>query len=132
VLPESDVIMQYLEERYPEPSLLPVDPAARAQVRLAIHRFDLNLGDAYYAFRRGDENGAERLEHCLSRLEAYGQRGPRPYTLADISYLPWIVRARDMLGVDLSPYPAISGWLAEVSARPAVAAEIDVVAALAR
>ena len=99
---------------------------------LLIDRFDLNLGDAYYAYRRGDENGAERLAHCLSRLEAYAQRGPRPYTLADISYLPWIVRARDMLGVDLSPYPAIVGGLAELSARPAVAAEIDVVAALSR
>jgi glutathione S-transferase len=132
VLPESAVINEYLEERYPEPALLPADPADRALVRLLIFRFDENLGDAYYALRRGDENGAERLAHCLGRLEQYLQRGPRPYTLADIAYLPWVVRARDMLGVDLSPYPALSGWLAELSARPAVAAEIDVVAALPR
>jgi glutathione S-transferase len=132
VLPESAVINEYLEERYPEPALLPADPADRALVRLLIFRFDENLGDAYYALRRGDDDGAERLGHCLGRLEQFLQRGPRPYTLADIAYLPWIVRARDMLGVDLSPYPALSGWLAEVSARPAVAAEIDVVAALPR
>ena len=31
VLPESEVIMEYLEERYPEPALLPADPAARAR-----------------------------------------------------------------------------------------------------
>jgi glutathione S-transferase len=132
VLPESHLINEYLEERYPEPALLPADPADRALVRLLVDRFDLNLGDAYYAYRRGDDNGAERLAHCLSRLDAYAQRGPRPYTLADIAYLPWIVRARDMLGYDLSPYPGISGRLAELSARPAVAAEIDVVAALPR
>ena len=29
VLPESAVIMEYLEERYPEPALLPADPAQR-------------------------------------------------------------------------------------------------------
>ena len=31
VLPESAVIMEYLEERYPEPALLPADPDARAR-----------------------------------------------------------------------------------------------------
>src|SRR5213593_1619400 len=54
VLPESVVIMEYLEERYPEPPLLPKDPADRAIVRLRIERFDNALGDAYYAFRRGE------------------------------------------------------------------------------
>src|SRR5881392_1108987 len=63
VLPESAVIMEYLEERFPEPALLPEDPAARAIERLSIDRFDDRLGADYYAFRRGDENAlAERLQ----------------------------------------------------------------------
>jgi glutathione S-transferase len=92
----------------------------------------VNLGDSYYAFRRGDDDGEQRLAHCLGRIEGYLARGPRPYTLADVSYLPWVLRARDMLGFDLSPYPAIEGWLAQLLKRPAVAAEVDVIAALAR
>src|SRR5581483_7695037 len=40
VLPESAVIMEYLDERYPEPALLPADPAARALARLRVWRFD--------------------------------------------------------------------------------------------
>ena len=54
-LPESEVIMAYLDERYPE-SPLARRSAARAQARLLVHRFDDNLGRDYYAFRRGDEN----------------------------------------------------------------------------
>src|SRR3954463_1729374 len=49
VLPESVVIMEYLEERSPEPPLLPAEPADRAIVRLRIERFDNALGNAYYA-----------------------------------------------------------------------------------
>jgi glutathione S-transferase len=133
VLPESDVIMEYLEERYPEPALLPDDPGDRALVRLRIFRFDTNLGDAYYSLRRGDENGAERLAHCLSFIERFvAAQGRRPYNLADIAYLPWVIRARDMLGVDFSEYPALESSLAELLERPAVAAEAGVVAALPR
>jgi glutathione S-transferase len=131
VLPESDVIMEYLEERYPEPALLPADREDRALVRLRIFRFDTNLGDAYYSLRRGEEHGAERLAHCLSFIERFLSRGPGSYSLADIAYLPWVLRARDMLGVDLSDFPAIEGWLAQLLERPAVAAEADVIAALA-
>ena len=131
VLPESEVIMEYLEERYPEPALLPADPAARARVRLAVHRFDTNLGDAYYAFRRGDDDGIERLTHCLTLLERNLPAWPLPYGLADIAYAPWLIRLRDLLGYDLSPFPGLLDRLDELAARPSIAAELDVVAALA-
>ena len=132
VLPESDVIMQYLEERYPEPALLPADPAARAQVRLTIFRFDTNLGDAYYAFRRGEDRGEEWLAHCVSGMERGFVEWPLEYGLADIAYVPWLIRLRDLLGFDLSPYPALEERLGELTERPAIAAELGIVAALSR
>jgi glutathione S-transferase len=131
VLPESAVIMEYLEERHPEPALLPADPAARALVRLVIFRFDLNLGHSYYAFRRGEEDGAERLADCLGRLERALPRRHMPFGLAHIAYLPWMIRLRDLFGFDLSPYPGLLAQLDEVAARPSVAAEVETVAALA-
>ena len=130
VLPESVVIMEYLEERYPEPALLPPDPADRALVRLQIERFDQNLGDAYYAFRRGDDDGAERLAHCLSYFERNVGRWAHRYTLAEIAYVPWLIRLRDQLGFDLDPYPSLAEQLEQLMARPAIAAERKVVAAL--
>jgi glutathione S-transferase len=130
VLPESVVIMEYLEERWPQPALLPDDPADRARVRLRIARFDDALGSAYYALRRGEPDGAERLGHCLGFLDRGLPAWPYPFGLADIAYLPWVLRARDLLGVDLAPYPALTAWTARLSERPSVAAELAVLAAL--
>jgi stringent starvation protein A len=132
LLPESEMIMEYLEERYPEPSLLPADPADRALVRLQVYRFDTNLGDAYYAFRRGEPHAEERLAHCLSFFERNLGRFAGRYGLAEIAYVPWLIRLRDLFAFDLSPYPALLERLDELCERPAVAAEVDVVAALPR
>ena len=128
VLPESDVINEYLEDRYPEPALLPADPAARARVRLAIERFGVNLGNAYYAYRRGEDGAADRLAHCLSLLDRGVPEWPFEYGLADIAYVPWVLRARDLLGVPLPG--AVAGWVDRLLQRPAVAAEAELVAAL--
>ena len=129
-LPESVVIMEYLEERYPEPPLWPADPAERALGRLWIERFDDRLGGAYYAARRGD--GRERLDQALADLDAAleGQKylSGREYGLADIGYVPWVLRALDRFGVELGP--SLAAWLEQLLARPAVAAEREVVAAL--
>jgi glutathione S-transferase len=130
VLPESDVINEYLEDRYPEPALLPADPAARARVRLAIERFGVNLGNAYYAYRRGEDGAADRLAHCLSLLDRGVPEWPFEYGLADIAYAPWLIRLRGLLGVELPE--RLAARLEELAERPAVAAEVDVVAALAR
>jgi len=132
-LPESAVIMEFLEERYPFPPLLPADPSDRALARLRIFRDD-ELTDPYYAFRRGEEGADAALQQALGRLDSDLAEQPflggGAYGLADIAYVPWLLRARDMLGVELEPFPALGAWLARVQERPAVAAEVDIVAAL--
>lgn len=40
VLYGSRVIMEYLDERFPHPPLMPVDPVSRAKARLAMYRID--------------------------------------------------------------------------------------------
>ena len=129
VLPESEVIMEYLEERYPEPVLWPADPAERALGRLWLKRFDDRLGDAYYAARRGD--GREELDAKLVELDRALEAQPwltgREYGLADIGYVPWILRGLERFELQLPP--AVADWLERVSARPAVAAERAIVVA---
>jgi len=133
VLPESVVIMEYLEERFPEPALWPADPAERALGRLWLDRFDGRLGHEYYALRRGEPSRLdERLRDLDGALEAQPFLSGREYGLADIGYLPWILRGRENLGVELEPYEALSAWLDRLSERPAVAAELQLTAALGR
>jgi glutaredoxin len=119
-LPESTVIMEYLEERFPEPPLLPSEPAARGLARLAVFRFDDLLGDDYYALRRGEPNVvAEKLE-ALPVGESL---------FVDFAYLPWVTRLAELYEVTLPG--RLDEWLEELSRRPAVAAERELVRSFA-
>jgi glutathione S-transferase len=133
VLPESAVIMEYVEERYPEPPLLPLDAAERSLARLSIVRFD-RLSAPYYGVRRGDEAAQPKLERALAELDALLAAQPflsgREYGLADIAYVPWLLRLPRVAGIELERWPAVAGWVARLLERPAVAAESDIVAAL--
>jgi glutathione S-transferase len=133
VLAESAVIDEYLDDRYPEPPLWPADPAERALGRMLVFRFD-ELSRPYYALRRGEEGAAGRLDGALGELDAVLQGQPflsgREFGLADIAYVPWILRARDRLDVDMSRFSALADWVGRLEARPSIAAEIGVVASL--
>lgn len=52
VLDDVDVIMEYLDERFPHPPLLPVYPIARARSRLMLQRIELD----WYSLARTIEN----------------------------------------------------------------------------
>ena len=131
VLPESSVIMEFLEERYPEPALLAADPADRALARVWIFRHD-DFTRPYYSLRRSEEGAAERLDVELAKLDAaLAVRlwlSGSEYGLADIAYVPWVLRARDLLGVQLDGN--VAEWLGRLLERPAIAAEAQVIAAL--
>jgi glutaredoxin len=120
VLPESAVIMEYLDERYPDRALLGGDAQARAVARKWVVRFDELLGDDYYAFRRGESNAlTERL----------GSLPIGDSLFVDIAFVPWVIRAKEMLGVTL---PAkLESWLNTLVERPSVAAELELVRELA-
>jgi glutathione S-transferase len=119
ILPESVAIMEYLEERFPEPPLLPDDLAGRARVRLAVVRFDELLGRDYYALRGGRPNDVEtRIAELPLGLGL----------LSDFAFLPWVIRLRERLGVTLPA--AVEAWLGTLLERPAVAAELELVAGL--
>ncbi len=132
-LPESVVINEFLEDLHPEPSLLPTDPEARAAARLRIFRDD-EFTDPYYALRREEDGAEAAFADALASLDGLLTETPyltgAAFGLADVAYLPWVIRARDMLGVSLEQTVHVGAWLERLAERRSVADEIDVVAAL--
>ena len=58
VLYDLSVIMEYLDERFPFPPLLPVDPIEKAEKRLLIYRFTRSSG-CWFELAKTIENGSK-------------------------------------------------------------------------
>lgn len=63
VLYDSRVIIEYLDERFPHPPLMPVDPVTRAQFRLALFRIE----NDWYPLAEQFDSDAERKQAGKSR-----------------------------------------------------------------
>jgi len=57
VLYDPQVVMEYLDERFPHPPLMPVDPVSRARSRLALYRIEKD----WYSLIDDMESGNEKL-----------------------------------------------------------------------
>lgn len=66
VLYDAGVINDYLDERYPHPPLMPVDPVSRAQLRLVHHRI---LRDWYSLARVIDLSSGKKAEQAAKQLK---------------------------------------------------------------
>jgi glutathione S-transferase len=103
---ESAIINEYLEEVFPEPPLLPQDPAAKAIARIWIDYANTRLAPAFAKLLRGkeiqeQEQGRREFLEALLYLEQEGlgqSSAAKPYwlgeafSLVDISLYPWFER----------------------------------------
>lgn len=85
ILYQPDVIMEYLDERFPHPPLLPVYPVARAKCRLMIHRIEqdwyTNLNFIINGTDKEAAKASKELEENLISLNPVF--GDMPYFLSD-------------------------------------------------
>ena len=140
---ESTIINEFLEDRYPNPSLLPRDPAQRARARI----FE-EIGDAYlapalrliftarYRFEAGK---IHRLSTINKEQEAEGSRISgghldyldgalkgqdyfvKEFSLADVGLVPSLTRTLRFLEMPVpAKWPNIAAWCERVAARPSV------------
>ncbi len=140
---DSTVICEYLEERYPEPALLPRQPAERARARWIEEFADTRLGDVFiwrifyeavinpFVWQRPREKEkiaravAEELPEVMGQLERLAPRSGflfGPVSVADIAvavmfpHLGWarVVPERER-------WPRTLAWVERTNALPALA-----------
>jgi len=83
VLYEARIIMEYLDERFPHPPLLPVYPVARAETRKMMHRIEQDWYSLLLRINTNDdcESAREQLLESLIGLEPVFS--DKPYFLSD-------------------------------------------------
>ena len=111
---ESTVIMEYLDERFPHPPLLPVYPVARAQSRLYVHRIQKDwcgYVDNIVAGRSKEtviDRSRKELKESLMAISPIFSFSEKPYfmseefTLVDCCVAPILWRL-PVLGIELPP-----------------------------
>ena len=68
VLYAASVVSEYLDERYPHPPLMPVDPLSRARLRLAMLRIEHDWVPQVQAIQLGNKTQAEAGRKRLKEL----------------------------------------------------------------
>jgi maleylacetoacetate isomerase len=130
IVPQSTAILEYLEETYPQPPLLPSHPVRRAQARgfaqhvvSEMHAIDVIRVRRFLHHELGVEQagidhwqrhwfatGFAALEELLSRRPE-----PWPYCFgetagwADLHLIPQVAKGLTRFDVDMTPYPLIHG-----------------------
>lgn len=139
---DSTIILEYLEERFPEPAMMPAAPAARARMRMIEEVCDTHweainwgLGEVRFFGRGGETLGpvlraaaVDQVGHMHHWLE--GLLGDDPWLTGaafgwgDLAALPYVTMS-DMFGVAPPAGSALAAWLDRAMQRASVALTVD-------
>ena len=135
VLYESCIINEYLEEKYPDPPLLPKDAGARAQARILVDYGMAHFDGPYQKLRmelmkdpkeqnqQVIENAKAELKKLLQRFEA--EIGDKPFltgefSLVDADLLPRFTRLEGFGVLPDPSLPRLGKYMERMKARPSV------------
>ena len=137
---DSTIILEYLEDRYPEPPLYPRGAVEKARCRQAEAAADeiffphvlALIQEVFYKpeserdtarVAAAHEALAQQYEKLEQRLAGRDYLCGSAFTVADIAYVLTITFATS-LGAPAPPLPNLGAWMGRVMARPSVSAEI--------
>jgi len=137
ILFESCIINEYLDEKYPNPPLMPKDPFLRGRGRILVD-YALNyLHEPYWALRgemlkKESERNAPVMDEkrrTLRKLLEYLEDalGDKPYflgdfSLTDIAVIPRFLRMETYGAMPAPTLPKLSQWLDRMKERSSVQA----------
>ena len=143
---DSTIILEYLEDRFPSPPILPASAAERARVRMLEEVMDTHFEPIAWGlaeltwFRRAEGKLAETLRaRAKTQTEGFfawlerelGERewfNGEAFGWGDLSVVPYVNRS---IGAGLPPAKGskLSAWLERANARPSVAMTMEEMAA---
>ena len=135
VVYESCIIAEYLDDKYPEPALMPKDPARRAQIRILTDYGVLHLFTTHRAVRdelakpeaeRRPEVVAEAKQNLRKLLLRFDEEmGEYPYlagetiSLLDTNFIARFVQWERFGVLPDASLPRLGAWLERMKKRPA-------------
>lgn len=100
VLYDPKIIMEYLDERFPHPPLMPVDPVSRARYRLALHRIESDWYSILDELENSGDKKAARIrkqfrEQLIAANDVFGSMPfflSEEFSLVDCTIAPILWR----------------------------------------
>lgn len=132
VLYTSHIIMEYLDERFPHPPLMPVYPVARGQSRLTMHRIEKDWYSLAQQIMRGEGDVAasrqELKENILALAPVFAEFPffmSEEFSLVDCYLAPLLWRL-PALGIELSGAGSrdVNAYMSRVFSRNAFKASL--------
>ena len=128
VLYDSRVIVEYLDERYPHPPLLPVSPVERAKLRLGLATLERDIVgpavalDAVLGTRAENAHRKKLKSQILSSADLFGVQRfflSDEFTIVDCVLAPILWRL-ELFGIELSgDLKPISNYMSQIFSRNA-------------
>lgn len=132
ILYESNIILEYLDERFPHPPLMPVYPVARAKLRLMMFRIEKDWFSLLRTIMHGEpaqiEEAKKQLSESLISISPLFDGQPYflsdDFTLVDCCLAPLLWRLPS-LGIELGAKgKAINAYAQRLFARSAFKASL--------
>ncbi len=129
---DARVIIDYLDERYPHPAFMPVDPVSRARTRLALHRIEsdwLSLLPGAPTNNLSNEEAKSALVKALTSSNDVFAAMPfflsEEYSILDATLAPMLWRL-GAYGIDLpDSASAVLKYAKRMTTRPGFVASLD-------
>jgi glutathione S-transferase len=132
ILYESAIINEYLDEKYPNPPLMPKDPQLRARVRILVDYCDQHFGGPLRTIRLElQKPESERDQKVIQQAEGEVRRNLQwlngeiagkeflvgPFSLADVCFMPR-VGTLEQIGFKVDPsLESLNRWIGHVKRR---------------